>query len=111
MERGRRTTGTDGAPCIICAASPLLQPEDNSSCDWPQLPAHSYEIPSEAFLNITLDIVSSNTREAAMQQLLQLASDLLQLAGIWVTDIRQSSQPMRLAAYYDASNMTPSELF
>ncbi len=111
LERGRRTTGTEGAPCIICAASPLLQPEDNSSCDWPQMSAHSYEIPSEAFLNITLDIVSSNTRDVAMQQLLQLASDLLQLAGIWVTDIRQSSQPMRLAAYYDASDMTPSELF
>ncbi len=111
LERGRRTLGMDGEPCIICAASPLLQPEDNSSYDLPQLPAPSYEIPTEAFLNISLDIVSSNTRAVAMQQLLQLASDLLQLAGIWVTDIRQSSQPMKLAAYYDASGMQPSELF
>ena len=111
LERGRRTTGTDGTPYIICAASPLLQSEDNSSCDLLQLPARSYEIPSEAFLNITLNIVSDNTRDEAMQQLLRLVCDLLQLAGIWVTDIRQSSQPMKLAAYYDSSSLPPPELY
>lgn len=111
LERGRRTTSDDGEPCIICSASPLLPPHSATSSNMPPWQAPSYEIPTEAFLRISLDIVSSNTKDAAMQKLLQLACDLLQLAGIWVTDIHYSSQPMKLVTYYDTDGLPPPELF
>ncbi len=110
LERGHFAIGRSGAAYIVCCIAPLLPaapaPANNVP---PSVP--SYEVPTEAFLKVALDIVYSNKGSEAMQQLLFLVCDLLQLAGIWLTDIRQSALPMQLAAYYDIDNVPPPKRF
>ena len=111
LERGHLATGKSTASYVVCCTSPLL-PTPSAPGD--VLPPHgmpSYEIPTEAFLKVALDIAYSNNGSEAMQQLLQLVCDLLQLAGIWVTDIRHSAQPMNQIFYYDIDGAAPPASF
>lgn len=111
LERGHLATGKSNTTYVVCCISPLLPATQEPAEGLPQPCAPSYEIPTEAFLKVALDIVYSNNGSDAMQQLLQLVCDLLQLAGIWLTDIHQSALPMQLVAYYDIDNVAPSQLF
>lgn len=85
LERGQ-CVHLDDEDYLICSISPLLpdQEEFNYGTLIDYETMDKYKIPVELFLKVALDIVSSEETQTALEKIMQLCTNVLQLSGILV---------------------------